>query len=95
MASMGEYNPSLGVTVGIDIMRVPHTNLNYYYFCTVCLSPPAYYYQEKENDLAFKYLIDLGSLSKELLLRDKESQFNPPADPNAAIIVELLRVKIG
>ena len=95
LPSMGEYSASFGVVVAVDIMRVPNTSLNYYYFCTACLSPPAYYYQEKENDLAFKYLIDLGSLSKELLLRDEESQFTPPPDENAAVIIEMLRVKIG
>lgn len=64
MGTMAEYNPAFGVVVGVDIMRVPSTNLNYYYFTSVCLSPPANYYREKDTDLFFQYKIDLGSLSK-------------------------------
>jgi len=43
--SMAEYNPSFGIVVMIDSMTVPASKDQYYYFCTICLSPPANYYK--------------------------------------------------
>lgn len=67
---MAEYNPAFGVIVNVDVIRLPPTNANYYYFTSICLSPPANYYKDKEIDLHFQYLVDLASASQEILLKD-------------------------
>jgi hypothetical protein len=48
---MGEYNPSFGIIVMPDIINVPPSSTIYYYYCTVCMSPPATYYKDGEVDL--------------------------------------------
>jgi hypothetical protein len=43
--AMAEYNSSFGIVASIDLIRVSPSRDNYYYFCTLCLSPPANYYK--------------------------------------------------
>jgi len=57
---MAEYNPFFGIYVDIDKVSVPITKDPYYYFVTVCLSPPANYYTKNGDDLDFIYKIELN-----------------------------------
>jgi hypothetical protein len=46
LRNMAEYNPSFGIVVAVDMISIPSTKTRYYYFCSVCLSPPASYYKK-------------------------------------------------
>lgn len=48
---MAEYQQYFGMNFVIDKLTIPKTELSYYYFITVCLSPPAKYYKNKGFDL--------------------------------------------
>lgn len=55
---MAEYNPFFGVCFTIDKLVLPRDKQNYYYFMTVCLSPPGEYYTSRmrdADDLKFLY----------------------------------------
>lgn len=57
---MAEYKQSFGVNFSLDKLSVPKSEFNYYYFVTVCLSPPANYYASKTKnpeDLDIIYII--------------------------------------
>ncbi len=93
---MAEYSPSFGMIVGVDMLSIPPNKLNYYYFCSLCLSPPASYYKHGENDLVFLYRIDLAtSLTYSLVFADDLLSFSPPFNINTAIIIELLRIEVA
>jgi len=47
---MAEYNQFFGIYFSVDKLTIPDPNQNYYYFMTVCLSPPAKYYTSKLKD---------------------------------------------
>lgn len=79
--SLAEYSPTFGIVVNVDLISIPLTTTNYYYFCTICLSPPAKYYRDEENDLIFMYKIDLASsLTRDLLLADDSINYSPYFD---------------
>lgn len=46
LKNMAEYSPSFGVIIGVDMLSIPTNKRNYYYFCSLCLSPPATYYKD-------------------------------------------------
>jgi hypothetical protein len=93
---MAEYNPSFGIVVAVDMLSIPAVKRNHYYFCTLCLSPPATHYKKGENDLVFLYKIDLGtSLTYDLIFADDLLSFSPPFNINTAIILELMRVELS
>lgn len=93
---MAEYNPSFGIVFAVDMLSIPSSKTNYYYFCSLCLSPPAQYYKKGDNDLVFLYKIDLASSNTaELTLSDDLLSFAPEFSPNACVIIELLRVEIS
>ncbi len=93
---MAEYNPNFGIIFAIDMLVIPSSKTNYYYFCSLCLSPPATYYKDGENDLVFLYKIDLAtSNTSELILADDLLSFSPPYTPNTSIIIELLRIEVS
>lgn len=48
---MAEYQEYFGINFVVDKLVIPKTELAYYYFITICLSPPANYYKSKGFDL--------------------------------------------
>lgn len=95
LRNLAEYNPSFGIIFAVDMFTIPSSKVNYYYFCSVCLSPPASYYKKGENDLIFLYKIDLASSNTaELIFADDLLSFGPNYNQNVSIIVELLRIKV-
>ena len=85
---MAEYSSTFGMIVGVDMLSIPATKSNYYYFCSLCLSPPATYYKNGENDLIFLYKIDLAtSLTYSLIFTDDLLSFSPAFNINTAIII--------
>lgn len=58
---MAEYNPFFGVYLTIDKLILPKDRQNYYYFMTVCISPPGDYYSSRmrdSDDLKIIYSVD-------------------------------------
>lgn len=58
---MAEYNPFFGIYFSIDKITLPKDKQNYYYFMTVCMSPPGTYYSSKmrdSDDLKIIYSVD-------------------------------------
>lgn len=97
LQAMAEYSSTFGVRVGIDCVKLPPGQTNYYYFCTACIYPPAKYYnEEEENDLDFFYIFDLASsLTSTLVFNHPNLAYYPPYDPNYALILELSRIKLS
>jgi hypothetical protein len=90
---MAEYTPSFGLVFAIDAITLPADNSNYYYFCTVCLYPPADYYRSGKVDLSFIYKVDLAvSLTQSLLLQDDPLAYSLTYDRKTVLIIELNRV---
>lgn len=50
---MAEYQEYFGINFVIDKLFIPKTDVSYYYFITVCISPPANYYKKKNFDMNF------------------------------------------
>jgi len=93
---MAEYNPTFGIVVSVDMISVPSTKVNYYYFCSLCLSPPAAYYTKDIPDLVFFYRADLAnSLTNDFILSDDLLSLSPEYSPNAAVVMELHRVELN
>jgi len=58
---MAEYNPFFGIYLTIDKLILPKDKQNYYYFMTVCISPPGDYYSSRmrdSDDLKIIYSVD-------------------------------------
>lgn len=88
LSNMAEYNPNFGIIFAMDMVVIPSSKTNYYYFCSLCLSPPATYYKDGQNDLIFLYKIDLAtSNTSELVLADDLLSFSPPYSQNTSIIL--------
>jgi hypothetical protein len=78
LSSMAEYNPTFGIVVSVDMISVPSSKTNYYYFCSLCLSPPAAYYTKDVPDLVFFYRADLAtSLTNDFILSDDLLSLSP------------------
>jgi hypothetical protein len=93
---MAEYNPSFGIVFAVDMFNIPTSKINYYYFCSICLAPPAQYYKQGENDLIFLYKIDLATSNTiELVLADDLLSFSPDYNQNTSIIIEILRIEVS
>ena len=94
---MAEYSPTFGAVLGIDLLSLPTDEANnYYYFCTVCLYPPATFYSRGPTDLNFFYQIDLGnSLTHQLTFKDQVVNYFPEYKINTLIIIEVSRVKLS
>lgn len=50
---MAEYQQYFGINFVIDKIFIPESEQMYFYFVTLELSPPAYYYKKKKFDLSF------------------------------------------
>lgn len=58
---MAEYNPFFGVYLSIDKIILPKEKQNFYYFMTVCISPPGNYYSSRmrdTDDIKILYSVD-------------------------------------
>ena len=96
LRSMAEYNSSFGVVVSVDMVSVAPSKDSYYYFCTVCICPPATYYKQSEVDLEFIYQIDLSSsFTQDIVFKGQPLTFNPTYSPNTSLIIELNRIRIS
>lgn len=58
---MAEYLEEFGINFIIDKLYVPKTDLTYYYFITICASPPANYYKKKSFDLNFSRKVNFDT----------------------------------
>ena len=58
---MAEYQEFFGVTFVIDRLILPESKDKFYYFFTICMSPPAGYYKSEVFDMELCKKIDLNN----------------------------------
>lgn len=96
---MAEYNPFFGIYFAIDKIILPKDKQNYFYFMTVCMSPPGNYYASRmkdSDDLKVLCSVDAeNSLAYEVVYEKSEMIFEPKYDLNTCLIIEFKRVKVG
>lgn len=92
---MAEYNDFFGLSISVDELIVPQTNIKYYYFLTLCLVPPGNFYRSKSFDLNLCRRIDTDhSTATQILFEDNEFYYSPKFDKNTSLVIECNRIRV-